>query len=199
MMWVDGIAGWDGQLPAVLISTGKAAKQQRRDLLHALVARFLELDPSTVVIEQTAGRPPTVKKPSGSDVYLSLSWRSPYTAAAIAASPVGVDVELVDEKGEVPWNVLHASEKATLGSLPENALASAFARLWSLKEAYLKALGIGLAREPSSFSVQFADEERAIIHDPSMPAIVIDARTTWRQTDAIPAAVSAILLKRSPS
>jgi phosphopantetheinyl transferase len=194
--WTDGIADWDGSLPAVLIGTGKTA-EQRRHLLHALVAKSSGLDPDTVVIEQPKGQPPVIRMPISSGLHLSLGSRGLYTAAAIAASPVGVDVELIDEKGEIPWRVLHASEAEMLGSLPQDARAAACARLWSLKEAYLKALGLGLSREPSSFCVRFADKDRAAIYDPSEPVRVIEAQTTWRRTSEVCAAVSAILLERS--
>ena len=72
--------------------------------------------------------------------------------------------------------------------------ASGFARLWSLKEAYLKALGTGLSREPSSFAVCFRDHETAAIEDPLEPAVIVAARTTWREAGGSPFAISAVLL-----
>jgi phosphopantetheinyl transferase len=193
--WFDGIAGWDRSLPAVIVAIGMTV-EQRRALLHALVVRSMRLNPDAVVIEHPEGWPPTIAKPLGSGLHLSVGSRGLYTAAAIAASPIGVDVELVDERGEVPWNVLHETEAAFLAGLAGEAGAVAFARLWSLKEAYLKALGVGLSREPSSFAVSFIDGESATFHDPGASARVAEVGTIWRAAGGTRAAVSAVILER---
>ena len=71
----------------------------------------------------------------------------------------------------------------------------AFARLWSLKEAYLKARGTGVSREPSRFLVRFAGAERATITDPLGDDGAVAAATVWRQRpDGWAAAVSAVAL-----
>jgi 4'-phosphopantetheinyl transferase len=137
-----------------------------------------------------------VKRPIGSGLFLSISRRGPFTAVALAASQVGVDVELVEGDGEIPWNVLHPSESAMLRQEDGPARAAAFARLWSLKEAYLKALGIGLFREPSSFALRFADRESATFIDPLAPDRVAEAKTVWRTNDGARAAVSTVVLER---
>jgi phosphopantetheinyl transferase len=194
--WFDGIAGWDRSLPAVIVAVGVTIGQ-RRPLLHALVVRAMSINPDAVVIEHREGSPPTIAKPLGSGLHLSVGSRGFYTAAAIAASPIGVDVELLDERGQVPWNVLHEREAAFLAGLAGHDRALAFARMWSLKEAYLKALGAGLRREPASFAVSFVGGERAAIDDPHAAAEVADARTTWRAAAGAWNAVSAVVLAAS--
>ena len=52
------------------------------------------------------------------------------------------------------WNVLHEFEKAALAELPQERQSEAFLRLWTAKEAYLKALGVGLRREPSEICIR---------------------------------------------
>jgi 4'-phosphopantetheinyl transferase len=103
-------------------------------------------------------------------------------------------VECVEPDADIPWNVLHPAEAATLRSHDASARARAFARLWSLKEAYLKALGTGLLREPSSFVVRFVEEARATIDDPSASRGVVAAETVWRSAGGMTAAISAVLL-----
>jgi phosphopantetheinyl transferase len=192
--WIESISEWDRSLPAVLVAIGVTA-EQRRPLLHALVARATSVDVGAVVVEQAEGKPPAVAKPIGSGLHLSFGSRGPCMAAAVARSRVGVDVELVDEASEIPWNVLHEAEAALLRTLKGEARATAFARVWSLKEAYLKALGTGLFREPSSFAVSFRGEAGAIIDDDSAAAQVAEARTTWYLAGRARAAISAIILK----
>ena len=193
--WIESLSGWDRRLPTALICTG-LTREQRRELLQALAAGALGLDLDKVVVEQAQGCPPVVTRPAGSGLFLSIASRGPFTAAAVAASLIGIDVELVDAEGEVPWNVLHPRERALLADLGREGRAAAFARVWSLKEAYLKARGVGFWREPSSFAVRLIDEEAAAFDDPLASQGVAEARTTWRALGAIRAAVSTVVLER---
>ena len=84
---------------------------------------------------------------------MSISHRGPYAAIGLGRAHIGVDLEDASEGRQIPWNVLHPHEAAQLRDLPDDARASAFLRLWTIKEAYLKSLGLGFAREPSSFAV----------------------------------------------
>jgi 4'-phosphopantetheinyl transferase len=194
MNWIESIAGWDRGLPATLIAIGLATTK-RRDVPHALAVRALQLHPDMVAVEQAQGQPPVVTRPLGAGLYLSAASRDAFSAVAIASSPVGVDVEVIDADGEIPWRVLHARDTALLEPLRGHARAAAFARLWSIKEAYLKALGVGLSREPASFAVRFLDDKTAAVHDPSASAQVEEIATTWRGAAGAWAAVSTVVLK----
>jgi phosphopantetheinyl transferase len=74
------------------------------------------------------------------------------------------------------------------------ARARAFARLWSVKEAYVKALRAGL-REAESFAVDFSNTnaEAALITDPFATAQSVYASTVWRTAQGRCAAVSAVV------
>jgi phosphopantetheinyl transferase len=195
VQFIDDLPGWDRALPtALILSAGPV--EERRARLHRFVARALALDPALVEIEHAKDRPPIVGKPLSSGLYLSSSSRGGLAAFAAARAPVGVDVEVVDEAAEIPWAVLHRDEVAMLEGLKGRPQAMAFARLWSLKECYLKSLGVGLRREPSSFSVRFLDGEAATVADTETRAEVADARTTWRGTGGLWIAVSALVLVR---
>ena len=66
---------------------------------------------------------------------------------ALADRPVGVDVETLSAPAtarEVS-ELLHPEERRALAQLPNHELVAAFTRLWVRKEAYLKALGSGVA------------------------------------------------------
>ena len=196
--WIESLSGWDGGLPTTLIGTG-LTPDERRACPQALAAGALNLDLDMVRVEQAEGRPPVVAQPAGSGLFLSSTRRGPFTATAVAASRVGVDVEIVDPGGEVPWNVLHPDEAALLRQQDGDGRALAFARLWSLKEAYLKALGIGLFREPSGFAVGFVDAENASFDDLLASPGVLEAKTTWRTLEGIVAAISAVVLEPHPN
>jgi 4'-phosphopantetheinyl transferase len=195
IQWIDELPGWNRAVPATLIMADGAV-EKRHAALKAFVARALSLSPDRVEIEHVRDRPPIIARPLGAGLYLSLASRGGLAAMAAAPAPVGVDLELVDENAEIPWNVLHPGEAAMLAALKDRPQAMAFTRLWSLKEAYLKSLGVGLKREPSSFLVRFADSEVATIIDPVQSAGVADARTTWRGSGGIWNAVSTVVLHR---
>ncbi|MER7760792.1 4'-phosphopantetheinyl transferase superfamily protein [Streptomyces sp. NPDC097619] len=84
-------------------------------------------------------------------VHFSLSHSGDLTLIAFATAPVGVDVQTlgsVEDADEVR-GVLHPREEAELTVAPPRARPAAFARAWVRKEAYLKGLGTGLARNPA--------------------------------------------------
>jgi phosphopantetheinyl transferase len=193
--WIDSLAEWDGALPGVLLIE-RATRETRHELLWRMSAKVLKLAPERVSVEHGEGRPPIIAKPFGSGLYLSSASRDGFAAVAVAPSPVGVDVEIAEIGGWIPWNVLHPNEVAFLEQETGAELAMNFARIWSLKEAYLKAEGVGFQREPSSFAVQFLDGERARIEDPEAAHEVLAASTTWRGLANSWAAVSAVVLKR---
>lgn len=195
VQFIEDLPGWNRAVPATLILPAGPV-EQRRATLKRFVARALWMSPELIEIEYASDRPPIVGRPLGSGLYLSTSSRGGLAALGAAPAPVGVDVEIVDEAGEIPWNVLHPAERAMLEQLGEHARAMAFARLWSLKESYLKSLGVGLGREPSSFAVRFRDGERAEVEDPLAASEVADARTAWRSGASGWSAVSTVVLVR---
>lgn len=195
IQFIDNVAGWDRAVPTTLI-TAAAKPEDRHARLHGLVARALALHPALVEIERAPDRPPMVGRPLGAGLYLSTASRGGLAALAVAPGPVGADVEVLDIDAEIPWNVLHPDEVDGLEALAGRPRAMGFARLWSLKEAYLKALGVGLKREPASFSVRFTEAQAATVQDPHATAAIADARTIWRAANGVWAAVSTVVLAR---
>ncbi|WP_244283341.1 4'-phosphopantetheinyl transferase family protein [Streptomyces flavidovirens] len=120
--------------------------------LRSMLGACLGIEPAAVRIHREPcascggphGRPATADGP----VHFSLSHSGSVALIACAAVPVGVDVEAVPRPGVVREvaGELHPRETAELLALPETGRAAAFARVWARKEAYLKGLGIGLAR-----------------------------------------------------
>jgi len=82
----------------------------------------------------------------------------------MAEAPIGVDIE-PSRAIEPPWSLLHPNERNMLETLTGEARADAFPRLWTAKEAYLKALGLGFARDPTKIAIgldfSILDEEAA--------------------------------------
>jgi phosphopantetheinyl transferase len=114
---------------------------------------------------------------------------------AVATGPMGIDVELVEAHRDVPWAILHPVERTRLEAIPAGDRARAFARLWSVKEAYLKALRWGLTRPPDEIRVDFIDHQNATVDDPYESRSVRQATTVWREAGGSLAALSAVLLR----
>ncbi|WP_330176897.1 4'-phosphopantetheinyl transferase superfamily protein [Streptomyces sp. NBC_01498] len=92
------------------------------------------------------GRPILLDAPGGP--HFSLSHCAGITLVGIADVPVGVDVERLPGRRTVERCLarLHPRERAELLRVRRAELPLAFCRLWTRKEAYLKARGTGLGR-----------------------------------------------------
>lgn len=123
--------------------------------LRVLLGAQLGLPPRRVTLVREAcplcdeahGRPGVAE----GGLHFSLSHGRHLALLAFSAEPVGADVEEVpsaDTAAEIA-GALHPREAAELGRLPRAERPAACARIWARKEAYLKGIGTGLARDPS--------------------------------------------------
>lgn len=83
-------------------------------------------------------------------LHFSLAHSHGMAAIAVSTTVIGIDVERLprDETVEVCTPALHPGERAELEGLAGNAKREAFGQMWTRKEAFLKALGTGLSRDP---------------------------------------------------
>lgn len=97
----------------------------------------------------------------------NLSHAGRWIVCALARGPVGIDVEQLRPIDlRLAERYFHRDEYAALlASAPGERLARFF-RLWTAKEAYVKALGLGLQRELSSFAVLADRAGRLHLQDP---------------------------------
>lgn len=95
-------------------------------------------------------------------------------------SEVGCDIERIDParaRRDVAERFFSPVEFAILSALPEEQWAEGFFNCWTRKEAYIKALGIGLSYPLQSFSVSLVpgDTPRLISGDPKCEIAAVDA------------------------
>ena len=126
----------------------------RRGLLRMLLAGYLGKSPESLRFAcDEKGKP---RVPDG-DVRFNLSRTGEGVLIGFTRGPdIGVDVERV--KGgymgeEIAGKFFAPSETAALTALPESSRSEAFFRVWTAKEAYLKARGDGLAYPLDAFAV----------------------------------------------
>lgn len=126
-----------------------------RTWVRRALGRTLAADPAAVVIAADPQGRPTL--PGHPGVHLSISHCSVVVTLALAAAPLGVDVEDLPgpnvDLAQVAGVVGARSEQAELATVPEPDRARAFQRWWTRKEAVLKAEGTGFLREPREVTV----------------------------------------------
>jgi len=152
-------SGWSCPPPSPALEPGEAAVWQLQAgtirPIEAVLARYLGLRPSSVVLRRTSAGKPEVP---GSVLRVSLAHSGDAAVVAVASGrEVGVDVELL-RAGTESWSLsshaLTQSEQARLKALPVSRRSGAFLSMWTRKEALLKALGVGLALDPQLIELE---------------------------------------------
>jgi len=112
------------------------------------------------------GKPQLVSMPEGEEpLHFNLSHTDGMVVLAVSRqAEVGVDVE--DERRDVQAEALTLryfaeEELRALRALPPEERQPHFLRLWTLKEAYVKALGLGLRIPLDSFAFALSEREIA--------------------------------------
>jgi 4'-phosphopantetheinyl transferase len=83
-----------------------------------------------------------------------------------AGAEIGIDVEQIrpiEERESLAARYFHPSEAAALALLDDAQREIGFFRTWTRKEAYVKALGLGLSMDLASFSVASAPESWSLL------------------------------------
>lgn len=92
--------------------------------------------------------------PALPDFHFSLSHSGNMALCAVSPQPVGCDVEVPRRyDAQIARRFFHPAERAWLFSRPESEQRDAFFRIWTCKESFVKALGLGLALPFESFAV----------------------------------------------
>jgi len=147
-----------GLEPAALLpedGTPRGAALRRRRLIGRRWVRDLATArlgiASPVFASEAPGRKPRLIGGHGVDVSIAHSG-STLLVAVVADGRVGVDVEEEPfdafDRPSLVRRMLAIEERAVLGALPVSARRRWLARAWTIKEATLKARGVGLAVDP---------------------------------------------------
>lgn len=93
-------------------------------------------------------------KPYIKDIYFSISHSEKMVAVAYGQNDVGVDIEIKQTDIEHLDYIFSTSERDYIYNGPDNMKEERFIRMWTLKESYLKMLGIGFLKDPALYSIQ---------------------------------------------
>lgn len=125
-----------------------AAARRARVALRHILARHLGAGPHELVFAYGAhGKPALV----GAGLpHFNLSHCDDRAFVAVDVAPVGIDIERCDRPVPDLDHLIAFScapdERAALAALSPETRRDGFFRLWTRKEAYCKAIGLGLAR-----------------------------------------------------
>jgi 4'-phosphopantetheinyl transferase len=111
-------------------------------------------------VQSEHGKPLILAETKPSPLRFSLAHTAGLAVVAVTCeSDIGVDVERVDRPVKVRELInrfFSPEETAELGKLPPGRLQDHFFLYWTLKEAYIKALGRGLSHPLDSFGFHLA-------------------------------------------
>ncbi|SNR24648.1 4'-phosphopantetheinyl transferase family protein [Blastococcus mobilis] len=127
-----------------------------RGVLRDVLAAQLDTDPARLEIARPpGGKPVLLGLPA--PLHFSISHSRDLALVAVSRHvEIGVDLESIDRSVDVDvlgHQVLRPGEQATLAVLPPGPRHVAFLRLWTAKEACLKATGVGLGASPYHVAV----------------------------------------------
>lgn len=147
---------------AFLRAQDRARFAAARSWLRHVLGAYLALAPADLAFAYGPHGKPALAGPEG-----LLDFNLSHTGghALLCVSPglaIGADIEAVrpiEEK--VAERFFSGAEVEALAALPQEERTDAFFRCWTRKEAYLKALGSGLATPLDAFAVSLGPDEPA--------------------------------------
>ncbi len=152
-----------------------------RDILH----RYLAEEPAAIpFLLNERGKPSLPPERNPGEIEFNLSHSGSLSLVALTRGvPVGVDVERIRPARDheaVARRFFSENEVAGYFALPEEERRAAFFHIWTRKEAYIKALGVGLSAPLRSFTVNVSPGEPArLVEDRANPSHV----GRWRLFD----------------
>jgi 4'-phosphopantetheinyl transferase len=212
-VWTVGVASFAPQVRELraLLDEGETARAARfyfdvdrnryvvsHGVLRLLLGRYLGCEPATLRFgEGEFGKPHILAgggEAGAATLAFNLSHSGDVALVALSAeAPIGVDVERwsrridAEELGRIAEYVFSPSEQAAVLALSGEERLEAFFAIWSRKEAYIKASGIGVSYGLDQFDVTHARGDARLLGDRRMA----DALERWTLHDlSVPAGYS---------
>jgi 4'-phosphopantetheinyl transferase len=126
--------------------------------LRKTLSNYCGTEPGKIEITQEKNQKPILKKDCNPDkIYFNLSYRENFSLLAISnIECIGIDIERhrhIENIDDFSDNFFSKKERAFMNDLSSEEKQQCFFKLWTRKEAYIKAIGKGLSFPLQSFSV----------------------------------------------
>jgi 4'-phosphopantetheinyl transferase len=174
----------------------RARKHESQEALRAVLAGYLRCAPADVRVEPAQFGKPALAAPR-SDLQFNLSRSGDRCVIAVGRSaPVGIDLERVWPIADVERmseRFLAPAEALAIGNERGDARVRAFFNCWTRKEAYAKAVGVGLALPFHRFCVSVAETP-----EPAILSLAGDDPGAWtlRSLEPWPGYVAAVATRQ---
>lgn len=120
-------------------------KRQSVEIIPELLAKWSGLDAVLFDIGKNEKKKPFFLNPDLKDIDLSISHTNNWLCCAIYnEQQIGLDIERIDRKANLNLAARYFAKEEISYLQSEEATKACFIRLWTLKEAYGKALGVGI-------------------------------------------------------
>ena len=151
-----------------------------RVLVRTVLGKMLGLPPATLhFVKNEWGRPALAPGLLSANIHFNVSHTDGLVVCLVSSEhEVGVDTELLSRAPtllRLAPNVFASDELEALSALPEKKQAQRAVHLWTLKESYIKARGMGLSIPLDSFAFRF--DQSNIILELANP--LEDDQTCW--------------------
>ncbi len=133
-----------------------------RALVRTTLSRYAAVPPNAWIFTPNRYGRPEIAGPAGvPPLRFNLSHTKGLVACIVALDrEVGIDVENIERPGsyvDLAHRYFSTSEAAHVASLPADGQQETFFDYWTLKEAYIKARGMGLALPLGEFAFHVGD------------------------------------------
>ncbi len=130
-------------------------KDKMLSITAGLFIRLVERSYGEVTVDENG-------KLHAKGVEFNLSHSGHYVAFAVSDSPVGIDIESVGRNMDIARRVMTEEEyEDYIDTVEEKDREDVFIRMWTAKESYMKALGLGFRLAPETFRVLYGYELRS--------------------------------------
>lgn len=139
---------------------GKESYIASRWLLRQVLAHYMRGTPEAVAFLRTDKGKPYIPQ---SDIQFNLSHSGDWAVLAVSTiGCIGVDTEVIHATRDlygIAENYYHPHEFAQLQTLATEAQADYFYRLWTLKEAFFKAIGTGISAGMEKIAFELGEDK----------------------------------------
>lgn len=135
----------------------------RRGILKQIISKYLEINPKNLLFEYNPfGKPFLVTNSLKNNIKFNMSHSKNMALYCISSQKdVGIDIEFTQKKVEfhlIIERFFSHNEKAFIQKITTNKRKEAFFKIWTRKEAILKAIGKGISFPLEKVDVSFNKE-----------------------------------------